>query len=82
MSTMEANEDKIDGALLGGQRLVNSNNLYSGKIQEKMNLVHDRSVLTVQWADELLNCQEMLHYTGIYQKQTFTLSFFWSISCF
>lgn len=47
LSTMEANEDKIDGALLGGQRLVNSNNLYSGKIQEKMNLVHDRSVLTV-----------------------------------
>lgn len=60
---MEANEDKIDGALLGGQRLVNSNNLYSGKIQEKMNLVHDRSVLMVQWADGLLNCQEMLHYT-------------------
>ncbi|KAM9354581.1 LOW QUALITY PROTEIN: spectrin beta chain, erythrocytic [Pholidichthys leucotaenia] len=42
VSTMEANEDKIDGALQGGQRLVNNNNLYSGKIQEKMDSVLDR----------------------------------------
>ncbi|XP_027855780.1 spectrin beta chain, erythrocytic isoform X2 [Xiphophorus couchianus] len=42
VSTMEANEDKIDGALQGGQRLVDSNNLYSPKVQEKMDLVQDR----------------------------------------
>ncbi|XP_036006665.1 spectrin beta chain, erythrocytic isoform X1 [Fundulus heteroclitus] len=42
VSTMEANEDKIDGAVQSGQRLVDSNNLYSGKIQEKMDSVQDR----------------------------------------
>ncbi|XP_034531254.1 spectrin beta chain, erythrocytic [Notolabrus celidotus] len=42
VSTMEANEDKIDGALQSGQRLVDSNNLYSGKIQEKMDSIRDR----------------------------------------
>lgn len=42
VSTMEANEDKIDGALQGGQRLVDSNNLYSPKVQEKMDSVQDR----------------------------------------
>lgn len=46
VSTMEANEDKIDGALQGGQRLVDSNNLYSGKVQDKMNSIRDRSVVT------------------------------------
>ncbi|KAK2826521.1 hypothetical protein Q5P01_020735 [Channa striata] len=42
VSTMEANEDKIDGALQAGQRLVDSNNLYSGKIVEKMDSIGDR----------------------------------------
>uniref|UniRef100_A0A4W6CML6 Spectrin beta chain n=1 Tax=Lates calcarifer TaxID=8187 RepID=A0A4W6CML6_LATCA len=42
VSTMEANEDKIDGTLQAGQRLVDSNNLYSGKIQEKMDSIQDR----------------------------------------
>uniref|UniRef100_A0A665VLE0 Spectrin beta chain n=1 Tax=Echeneis naucrates TaxID=173247 RepID=A0A665VLE0_ECHNA len=42
VSTMEANQDKIDGALQGGQRLVDSNNLYSGKVQEKMDSIQDR----------------------------------------
>ncbi|XP_049453117.1 spectrin beta chain, erythrocytic isoform X1 [Epinephelus fuscoguttatus] len=42
VSTMEANEDKIDGAVQGGQRLVDSNNLYSGRVQEKMNSIGDR----------------------------------------
>lgn len=43
MSTMEANEDKIDGAVQAGQRLVDSNNLYSTKVQEKMDSICDRS---------------------------------------
>lgn len=46
MSTMEANEDKIDGTLQSGQRLVDSNNLYSGKIQDKMDSIKDRWVFS------------------------------------
>ncbi|XP_062253593.1 spectrin beta chain, erythrocytic isoform X2 [Platichthys flesus] len=42
LSTMEANEDKIHGALQGGQRLVDSDNLYSGKVQDKMDSILDR----------------------------------------
>ncbi|XP_042292856.1 spectrin beta chain, erythrocytic isoform X1 [Thunnus maccoyii] len=42
VSTMEANEDKIDGTLQAGQRLVDSENLYSGKVQEKMDSIRDR----------------------------------------
>lgn len=45
LSTMEANEDKIDGALHSGQRLVDSGNLYSAKVQDKMSSISDRSVL-------------------------------------
>lgn len=47
VSTMEANEDKIDGAVQGGQRLVDSNNLYSGKIQEKTDSIKDRSAVNM-----------------------------------
>uniref|UniRef100_A0A8D3DDI1 Spectrin beta chain n=1 Tax=Scophthalmus maximus TaxID=52904 RepID=A0A8D3DDI1_SCOMX len=43
VSTMEANEDKIDGALQGGRRLVDSNNLYSEKVQDKMDSIQDRA---------------------------------------
>lgn len=42
VSTVDANEDKIDGALQSGQRLVDSNNLYSGKVQDKMDSINDR----------------------------------------
>ncbi|KAM4625037.1 spectrin beta chain, erythrocytic [Polymixia lowei] len=42
VSTMEANEEKIDSTLQGGQRLVDSKNLYSGKVQEKMDSIRDR----------------------------------------
>ncbi|XP_071381499.1 LOW QUALITY PROTEIN: spectrin beta chain, erythrocytic [Centroberyx affinis] len=42
MTTMEANEDKIDSTLQGGQRLVDSKNLYSGKVQDKMDSIRDR----------------------------------------
>ncbi|XP_037341699.2 spectrin beta chain, erythrocytic isoform X2 [Pungitius pungitius] len=43
VSTMEANEDKIDGALRGGQRLVDASNLYSGKVHDKMGSIRDRN---------------------------------------
>lgn len=44
VNTMEANEDKVDGAMQSGQRLVDSNNMYSGKLQEKMDSIRDRLV--------------------------------------
>lgn len=46
VSTMEANEDKVDGALQGGQRLVDGDNLYSGKVRDKMDSITDRSAGT------------------------------------
>lgn len=45
MSTMEANEDKIDGALQVGRQLVDGGNLYAGKVQDKMESVADRCVV-------------------------------------
>lgn len=47
VSTMEANEDKIDGALQSGRRLVDSNNMYSGKLEDKMDSIVDRSAIMV-----------------------------------
>lgn len=40
---MDANEDKIMNTLGGGQRLVDSGNLYSPKVKDKMNSIEDRS---------------------------------------
>ncbi|XP_062862945.1 spectrin beta chain, erythrocytic [Trichomycterus rosablanca] len=42
VTTMEANEDKIVNTLEGGQRLVESGNLYSPKVEDKMNSIRDR----------------------------------------
>ncbi|XP_074548254.1 spectrin beta chain, erythrocytic isoform X2 [Halichoeres trimaculatus] len=53
VSTMEANEDKVDGVLQSGQRLVDSNNLYSGKIQEKMDSTSDRRNKNKRRAEEV-----------------------------
>ncbi|XP_022079058.1 spectrin beta chain, erythrocytic isoform X2 [Acanthochromis polyacanthus] len=53
VSTMEANVDKIDGAVQGGQRLVDSNNLYSGKVQEKMDSIKDRHNKNKRRAEEV-----------------------------
>lgn len=40
---MDANEDKIINTLEGGQRLVDSENLYSPKVKDKINSIQDRS---------------------------------------
>ncbi|XP_051502717.1 spectrin beta chain, non-erythrocytic 1-like isoform X2 [Myxocyprinus asiaticus] len=40
--TMDANEEKIQSTLETGQRLVNSGNLYSGKVKDKMDSIKDR----------------------------------------
>uniref|UniRef100_A0A8C5I748 Uncharacterized protein n=1 Tax=Gouania willdenowi TaxID=441366 RepID=A0A8C5I748_GOUWI len=53
VSTMEANEDKIDGVLQGGQRLLDNNNMYSGKVQEKMEAIRDRNRKNKRRAEEV-----------------------------
>lgn len=40
---MDANEDKIINTLEGGQRLIDSGNLYSPKVKDKINSIQDRS---------------------------------------
>ncbi|KAM3871043.1 spectrin beta chain, erythrocytic [Diretmus argenteus] len=53
VSTMEANEDKIDGTLQEGQRLVDSKNLYAGKVQDKMDSIRDRHNANKRRAQEV-----------------------------
>ena len=43
--TMDANIEKIASMLEGGQKLVDRGNLYSPRVQDKMDLIHDRLVL-------------------------------------
>ncbi|XP_014871899.1 spectrin beta chain, erythrocytic isoform X3 [Poecilia latipinna] len=66
VSTMEANEDKIDGALQGGQRLVDSNNLHSPKVQEKMDSVRDRQSKNkrraVEVSEKLRDNRDLQHF--------------------
>ncbi|XP_017158077.1 spectrin beta chain, erythrocytic isoform X2 [Poecilia reticulata] len=66
VSTMEANEDKIDGALQGGQRLVDSNNLHSPKVQEKMDSVGDRQSKNkrraVEVSEKLRDNRDLQHF--------------------
>ncbi|CAB1335514.1 unnamed protein product [Coregonus sp. 'balchen'] len=40
--TMDANMEKLAITLEGGQRLVDSGNLYSPRVQDKMDSIHDR----------------------------------------
>uniref|UniRef100_A0A8C8ERK8 Spectrin beta chain n=1 Tax=Oncorhynchus tshawytscha TaxID=74940 RepID=A0A8C8ERK8_ONCTS len=40
--TMDANIEKIASMLEGGQKLVDRGNLYSPRVQDKMDLIHDR----------------------------------------
>ncbi|XP_060790175.1 spectrin beta chain, erythrocytic isoform X5 [Neoarius graeffei] len=42
VTTMDANEDKIINTLEGGQRLIDSGNLYSPKVKDKINSIQDR----------------------------------------
>ncbi len=45
VTTMDANEEKIISTLVTGQRLVDSENLYSERVKDKMGTIEDRSVL-------------------------------------
>ncbi|XP_073725686.1 spectrin beta chain, erythrocytic-like [Misgurnus anguillicaudatus] len=42
VTTMNANEEKILSTLKSGQRLVDSGNLYSGRVKDKMDSIEDR----------------------------------------
>ncbi|XP_030641796.1 spectrin beta chain, erythrocytic [Chanos chanos] len=42
VSTMDANEEKIVNSLESGQRLIDSGNLYSGRVKDKMGSIQDR----------------------------------------
>ena len=55
VSTMEANEEKIESTLQGGQRLLDSGNLNSGKVQNKMDSIRDRSVTWFYSSHWILN---------------------------
>uniref|UniRef100_A0A7N8YMJ8 Spectrin beta chain n=1 Tax=Mastacembelus armatus TaxID=205130 RepID=A0A7N8YMJ8_9TELE len=62
VSTMDANEDKIDGALQGGRHLVDSNNLYSGKVQDKMDSIQDRSAVMFLVSENLWDNRDLQHF--------------------
>lgn len=44
---MDANEEKILSTLETGQRLVDSGNLYSERVKDKMGSIEDRSVFYI-----------------------------------
>uniref|UniRef100_A0A4W4H3Z7 Spectrin beta chain n=1 Tax=Electrophorus electricus TaxID=8005 RepID=A0A4W4H3Z7_ELEEL len=61
VTTMDANEDKIMTTLEGGQRLVDSGNLYSVKVKDKMNIIEDRyntQDLTLWINEKMLTAQD------------------------
>jgi spectrin beta len=43
LSTMGANEEKVEATVKTGQRLVDAENLYSGKVKDKMASITERS---------------------------------------
>lgn len=47
VTTMNANEEKILSTLESGQRLVDSGNLYSGRVKDKMGSIEDRFVFVL-----------------------------------
>ncbi|XP_061896936.1 spectrin beta chain, erythrocytic isoform X1 [Entelurus aequoreus] len=53
MSTMDANQDKILAVLQAGSRLLDHNNLYSGKVQDKMDAINDRQKKNAARAQEV-----------------------------
>ncbi|XP_043911085.1 spectrin beta chain, non-erythrocytic 1 [Protopterus annectens] len=54
MTTMDANEEKINAVVETGRRLVSDGNIYSDKIQEKADSIDDRHKKNREAASELL----------------------------
>ncbi|XP_067406754.1 spectrin beta chain, erythrocytic isoform X2 [Emydura macquarii macquarii] len=73
LATMEANKEKISGPVESGKKLVAERNIYSDKVNEKVQLIQDRSRTNVAKSKEALvllkdnhhlqsflqNCQEL-----------------------
>uniref|UniRef100_A0A8C2HJG1 Spectrin, beta, erythrocytic n=1 Tax=Cyprinus carpio TaxID=7962 RepID=A0A8C2HJG1_CYPCA len=57
VTTMDANEEKILSTLETGQRLVDSGNLYSERVNDKMGSIEDRS-LTLWINEKMLTAQD------------------------
>ncbi|XP_052001411.1 spectrin beta chain, erythrocytic-like isoform X2 [Xyrauchen texanus] len=53
VTTMDANEEKILSTIETGQRLVDSGNLYSGRVKDKMDSIKDRHSKNVDKAKEV-----------------------------
>ncbi|KAA0717233.1 Spectrin beta chain, non-erythrocytic 1 [Triplophysa tibetana] len=54
LTTMEASEEKINGVVESGQRLVSDGNTYADKIQEKIDSIQERQQKNKVAANELL----------------------------
>uniref|UniRef100_A0A673HMK3 Spectrin beta chain n=1 Tax=Sinocyclocheilus rhinocerous TaxID=307959 RepID=A0A673HMK3_9TELE len=54
LTTMEANEEKINGVVESGRRLISDGNTYADKIQEKTDSIQERHQKNKQAANELL----------------------------
>ncbi|XP_050965123.1 spectrin family protein isoform X1 [Labeo rohita] len=54
LTTMEANEEKINGVVESGRRLISDGNTYADKIQEKTDSIQERHEKNKQAANELL----------------------------
>uniref|UniRef100_A0A4W5R2Y8 Spectrin beta chain, erythrocytic n=1 Tax=Hucho hucho TaxID=62062 RepID=A0A4W5R2Y8_9TELE len=61
--TMDANMEKLASTLEGGQRLVDSGNLDSPRVQDKMDSIHDRSVLVTGILKDNRDLQHFLQNT-------------------
>ncbi|XP_056601634.1 spectrin family protein isoform X2 [Triplophysa dalaica] len=54
LTTMEASEEKINGVVESGQRLVSDGNTHADKIQEKIDSIQERQQKNKEAANELL----------------------------
>uniref|UniRef100_A0A673N4A8 Spectrin beta chain n=1 Tax=Sinocyclocheilus rhinocerous TaxID=307959 RepID=A0A673N4A8_9TELE len=54
LTTMDANEEKINGVVESGRRLISDGNTYEDKIQEKTDSIQERHQKNKQAANELL----------------------------
>ncbi|MBN3270904.1 SPTB2 protein, partial [Polyodon spathula] len=78
MNTMDANEDKIVATIDGGQHLVDSRNIYSGKVKDKMSSIEDRYNTNRRKAKEVTvklkdNC-DLQHFLQNTQDLTFWIN--------
>ncbi|XP_043930077.1 spectrin beta chain, erythrocytic-like isoform X2 [Protopterus annectens] len=78
MATMEANKEKITGAIESGERLIDSKNIYSDKVKEKIISIDDRSQINNAKADvvaaQLKDNRDLQHFLQNCQELTFWIN--------